>query len=257
MALLLDSTDAEREAFDAVCTRLGGFNPRVMTEWADGYLTGVLAGPRAVGLDEWLPRMAGDAFERAFADPEDAAQARAALVSRARALASQLDPEGLLDQPEALRLLPLVGVWDDAARESLVKDQGVSPEDAAQMVTGALWAEGFFDALEDFADDWHTDAADDEAREVFDELLAQVTVLLMADDHAEFKAHLDTVWKDRLPTREDLLDEACFAIQDLRVWWLDHAPRPETRRVEATPGRNDPCPCGSGQKFKKCHGKAA
>ena len=21
-------------------------------------------------------------------------------------------------------------------------------------------------------------------------------------------------------------------------------------------GRNDPCPCGSGQKFKKCHGKA-
>jgi uncharacterized protein YecA (UPF0149 family) len=21
-------------------------------------------------------------------------------------------------------------------------------------------------------------------------------------------------------------------------------------------GRNDPCPCGSGQKFKKCHGNA-
>ncbi|MCB9914589.1 MAG: SEC-C domain-containing protein [Planctomycetes bacterium] len=21
-------------------------------------------------------------------------------------------------------------------------------------------------------------------------------------------------------------------------------------------GRNDPCPCGSGKKFKKCHGKA-
>jgi uncharacterized protein YecA (UPF0149 family) len=20
------------------------------------------------------------------------------------------------------------------------------------------------------------------------------------------------------------------------------------------PGRNDPCPCGSGQKFKRCHG---
>ena len=23
------------------------------------------------------------------------------------------------------------------------------------------------------------------------------------------------------------------------------------------PGRNDPCPCGSGQKFKHCHGKLA
>ncbi len=22
-------------------------------------------------------------------------------------------------------------------------------------------------------------------------------------------------------------------------------------------GRNDPCPCGSGQKYKKCHGKNA
>jgi preprotein translocase subunit SecA len=21
-------------------------------------------------------------------------------------------------------------------------------------------------------------------------------------------------------------------------------------------GRNDPCPCGSGKKFKKCHGSA-
>jgi preprotein translocase subunit SecA len=24
--------------------------------------------------------------------------------------------------------------------------------------------------------------------------------------------------------------------------------------VEAEPGRNDPCPCGSGKKYKKCHG---
>ena len=26
------------------------------------------------------------------------------------------------------------------------------------------------------------------------------------------------------------------------------------RRTEAKTGRNDPCPCGSGKKFKKCHG---
>ncbi|MEL6700275.1 MAG: SEC-C metal-binding domain-containing protein, partial [Pseudomonadota bacterium] len=38
---------------------------------------------------------------------------------------------------------------------------------------------------------------------------------------------------------------------------------PETRVSEAltitacrgNPGRNDPCPCGSGKKFKHCHGK--
>jgi len=26
------------------------------------------------------------------------------------------------------------------------------------------------------------------------------------------------------------------------------------RRTEAKVGRNDPCPCGSGKKYKKCHG---
>lgn len=29
----------------------------------------------------------------------------------------------------------------------------------------------------------------------------------------------------------------------------------EPVRVEKTVGRNDPCPCGSGKKFKNCHGK--
>ncbi|HEX8438717.1 preprotein translocase subunit SecA [Archangium sp.] len=40
------------------------------------------------------------------------------------------------------------------------------------------------------------------------------------------------------------------------------APRPATRQQAAAPaggpkvGRNDPCPCGSGKKYKKCHGAA-
>jgi len=29
------------------------------------------------------------------------------------------------------------------------------------------------------------------------------------------------------------------------------------RREEPKVGRNDPCPCGSGKKYKKCHGAAA
>ena len=33
---------------------------------------------------------------------------------------------------------------------------------------------------------------------------------------------------------------------------------PQTvKRREAKVGRNDPCPCGSGKKYKKCHGMAA
>jgi len=37
-------------------------------------------------------------------------------------------------------------------------------------------------------------------------------------------------------------------------------PRPkpvQPRKAEKTIGRNDPCPCGSGKKYKQCHGKEA
>jgi preprotein translocase subunit SecA len=31
-------------------------------------------------------------------------------------------------------------------------------------------------------------------------------------------------------------------------------PKPQPIRVETKIGRNDPCPCGSGKKYKNCHG---
>lgn len=37
---------------------------------------------------------------------------------------------------------------------------------------------------------------------------------------------------------------------------LERALNPEAPvRVEAKPRRNDPCPCGSGKKYKKCCGR--
>jgi len=37
----------------------------------------------------------------------------------------------------------------------------------------------------------------------------------------------------------------------------EQAPEQPIRRNEPKVGRNDPCPCGSGKKYKKCHGAAA
>ena len=38
---------------------------------------------------------------------------------------------------------------------------------------------------------------------------------------------------------------------------IEILPEPvEQRRVEMEVGRNDPCWCGSGKKFKRCHGAA-
>jgi len=35
-----------------------------------------------------------------------------------------------------------------------------------------------------------------------------------------------------------------------------HHAAPPVRNALRDVGRNDPCPCGSGKKFKKCHGAA-
>ena len=39
-----------------------------------------------------------------------------------------------------------------------------------------------------------------------------------------------------------------------RRFWSPSGVRPVTRAREDRVGRNDPCTCGSGQKYKHCHG---
>ena len=56
--------------------------------------------------------------------------------------------------------------------------------------------------------------------------------------------------------RLNAFGEAIWAVYDLRELWKTIGPRVETVRAVATPGRNDPCYCGSGKKYKKCHGAA-
>ncbi len=36
---------------------------------------------------------------------------------------------------------------------------------------------------------------------------------------------------------------------------LEKTEKVEPIKAEAAPGRNDPCPCGSGKKYKKCCGR--
>ena len=55
------------------------------------------------------------------------------------------------------------------------------------------------------------------------------------------------VFRDTEPWRED--PEMAEVVQTLRDVKF------EKRTQSARPGRNDPCPCGSGRKFKRCHGR--
>ena len=248
-----DSRAAEVDAFVATCDRLSGFSDRVGAEWADGYLTALNAGPRAIDIDEWLPVMCGDAFDRCFADPVDAAAARASLAAHARMLARQLEPERLLDAPDAMHLDPLIVTWDEASRSQAVADGDVAEADAHSLVSGGDWSLGFVDAVRDFADDWSPEV-NALAMAYYGSLLKQVDILAWSDDSPRMAAHLRDFDDKTRPDRDELIDIACTAVQDLRVWWLDHGPKPATVHAAPKPGRNEPCHCGSGKKYKKCHG---
>jgi uncharacterized protein len=253
-----NNNPAEIEAFDTVCHRLAGFGADLSAEWVDGYLTALASGPSPLAIEAVLQAMAGDAYERAFADPEDQALAQRALRTRAVVLADQLDPEALFDAPDQLRLAPLMLSWDSTARAEAVAEGRIAAEHVAELVTGAEWADGFFAALDRHSAAWPV-AVDDDQAALFRDLLQQVHALRLAEGSDELRQHIAATYRGEALEafdRERLVDEACYAVQDLRLYWVDNAPRPATRRVEKTPGRNDPCPCGSGKKFKKCHGLA-
>jgi uncharacterized protein len=248
----VQSTDAELEALAQVCSRLGGFADHLSFEWVDGFLTALVAGPRPVPLGEALPAMCGDTFERVFADPDDVAQAMAALTARCKVLAHQLDPEALADDPDHLRLAPML-VDDGAQARAELLARGLSDAEIDALAPpGMLWADGFFAACRAFAADWLVPGIAEPAALERDRLLAGVFALTLEGE--ALAAYLARLHPGKTPARDELIDEACFCVQDLRLYWVDHAPTHAPIRRAPRPGRNEPCPCGSGRKFKKCCG---
>jgi uncharacterized protein len=245
MASQVAEQETAASEFEKVCWRLGGFDGRVSPEWVDGYLTGVLAGPRAVPMEQWLPAMLGDGFARVFADPSDVRHAQRALSSRWRELAQQLDAEVLVDDPHTLVLAPWLVDYEDADRDAFVaQGLGTAEQAAEELRPGVAWSRGFINATRDFAADWVEPGADAPDGARYHAAMRRIAALDTAGGAIGDSAQ-----------RDAQIDDACLAAQELRLYWVDHAPKPSTRRVEAQPGRNDPCHCGSGLKFKKCHGK--
>ena len=117
-----------------------------------------------------------------------------------------------------------------------------------------VWALGFMFAVENCPDDW-APPRDREAAEVLDGALESI-VAMTEDDTAP--PTLSMFSENGPPSlsmaRLEAYGTALWAVYDLRELWRSIGPKVEQVRKEAGPGRNDACPCGSGKKFKKCHG---
>jgi SEC-C motif-containing protein len=55
-------------------------------------------------------------------------------------------------------------------------------------------------------------------------------------------------------TPAQLHETSTFQRQDGRWWYVDGEGQTPLRRDQPKVGRNEPCPCGSGKKYKKCCG---
>ena len=235
-------------------------------EFCDGFLTALMCTRRPIDVAEWLPMLLGDGLEildapigeplpyQAEIFKDEAQQTRFLELCQLRLdeIAFQLDTEtDALDsddafQPECMDMRGAILMLPEAERAEM------DGQDIPSF--GQVWALGFMFAVENWPEDWAVPRDKDAAKWIDDSL--EKLVALTEDDTGKPTVNL---YEDEGPAstskdRVENMGEAIWACYDLRQIWKSFGPRVETVRKEAEPGRNDACACGSGKKYKKCHG---
>lgn len=213
----------------------------------DGYLCGVLVQPVLIEPATWLPHVF-DLEDQPLPDDLDRTwyeRTSALILRRHAALNRMLAEDGWFD--------PLILEFDDEHPREAPPEGEPDPLAGLSDVTLALmpWVAGFHHAALCFPD--LAEMPDDAVMAA----LARLYRHLPAEtgEEREVVATLDR--EHPLATLDDAIEELVATVADLYDLTTDERYKVETVRREAPKvGRNDPCPCGSGKKFKQCHGSA-
>ncbi len=116
----------------------------------------------------------------------------------------------------------------------------------------ATWCEGYLEGVVLSEADWYEHGEPEDVEELLFPFMLLSGRMREAAEEAG-----DTI--PSLEEERDMRREAANSMGDsvmaMYSYWLDkrifHAP---VRRDGPKVGRNDPCPCGSGKKYKSCHG---
>lgn len=122
-------------------------------------------------------------------------------------------------------------------------------ESGESVVVAEGWCWGLMAGMRSHFDAWepHLD--------MINESVVPIAVpARLGDDVPELQELLDNQEKIVEPT--DAIAESAAAVYEFSRSVVDRPPQPYPRR-EAKVGRNDPCPCGSGNQYRKCCGAAA
>ncbi len=203
--------------------------------YIDGALAGLLLAPEPIPAEQWLPFL-GAGPEAGFADPADGERFACLLKDRQAEIAAELLHGGAVFDP----------VYE-------LNDAG---EPAWQ-----IWLLGFSAALALHRDRFEAMiASEDEdigaAAMGVMSLLATLPGLrgALSEEEAELDltelGDLTAEAPDLLPYFVEVLYRRQRGLERV-VLTNDFPPQPA---VSSKVGRNDPCPCGSGRKYKKCCG---
>lgn len=207
-----------------------GFN----LEALDGYLSALAVAPEDLPDDEWQAPVWGPKPPR-WADAAEAEEVQMLLGGLRNACRARVRYEAE-DLPE--HLSPLLWLPEDPEAEH--------PD---TLDIGRDWAHGFFHAVELRSEAWQRWLdSEDWVDEIFALLEQLATGEVMPEEPGEPVEAL--TYRERLEIVASLPGMLC----DLHHQRIEElTPRTPARRAE-TPDRNAPCPCGSGRKYKKCHG---
>jgi uncharacterized protein len=218
-------TDAEVDRLDEILKRFG--NKRAMNlEMLDGFFAALISGPDNVPPSEYLPEIwGGDMID------EDAFPAQSMLAEFISVVTRHWNfISDTLRSGEVF--VPLL----------LEDEHGVSHAND--------WASGFMRGMELRREDWAPLLDDEENGGLL------VPIFALAHEHdpdPELRPYTEPVSAEM---REKLIVGAAAAVMAIYGHFegerLSPADDITYRRIAPKVGRNDPCPCGSGKKFKYC-----
>ena len=240
-----DLTDAEFAELDELLLQTPEPLEPCDAVMLDGYLCGVIVQPVLLEPATWLAHVF-DFDGRPLPDDVHAAwlQRTTALVLRRHAALNRaIVEDGWFD--------PLVLEFDAEHPREPVPEGEVDPAAGLNPVSQSLmpWVAGFQHAAVCFPDlaEMPDDAVMAALARLYRHLPAET------DEERETVATLDR--EHPLATLDDAMEELVVTVADLQDLTREQRYKVDTVKRE-TPkvGRNDPCPCGSGKKFKQCHG---
>ncbi len=206
----------------------------MMLDSLDGYLTAIVIGPTVVKAAEWLPGVWGLSTrdEPAFETREQAQHILELIMRHLNGIVGSLKHDPDQFKP----------VFDRVTWEG----------DTQEYLDGEMWAQGFMRGVKLREQEWKPFLDDPDNAAV----LRPIRLLGAEEVSAEDEALVKTPAQ-----REALTQQIPASVAAMYRYWLPQSKESVEETVTATfrrdqpkTGRNDPCPCGSGKKFKKCCG---